>query len=183
MRFSLSEAVPVLERTPRTVRALLQFLPEAWTHRNYGSNPDGSATWSAHEIVAHLIFADQTDWLPRARHILELGDARPFEPFDRHGHKALMQGKPLHRLLDEFERGRSESLDGLRALKLSDEDLVRAGKHPALGAVTLGNLLAMWVVHDLNHIAQMSKAMAYQYKSEVGPWEAYASILALPAPR
>ncbi|MBX3378519.1 MAG: DinB family protein [Phycisphaeraceae bacterium] len=183
MRFSLSEAVPILERTPRTVRALLQFLPEAWTHRNYGSNPDGSATWAAHEIVAHLIFADQTDWLPRAKHILEFGDSRPFEPFDRHGHHSLMNGKPLHRLLDEFEQTRRESLSGLHALRLTDADLDRAGMHPALGAATMRNLLAMWVVHDLNHLAQMSKAMAYQYKSEVGPWEAYASILSPPAPR
>lgn len=183
MQFSFSEAVPILERTPRVVRSMLQFLPESWTHRNYGSNSDGSATWAAHEIVAHLIFADQTDWLPRAKHILEFGDGRPFEPFDRHGHKPLMQGKPLHRMLDEFESVRRESLDGLRTLKLADDDLARTGKHPALGAVTLGNLLAMWVVHDLNHIAQICKAMAYQYKSEVGPWEAYASILAPPAPR
>lgn len=183
MRFLLSEAVPMLERTPRVVRSMLQFLPESWTHRNYGSNSDGSATWAAHEIVAHLIFADQTDWLPRAKHILKFGDARPFEPFDRHGHRSLMNGKPLHRLLDEFEQTRRESLAGLHALRLTDADLDRAGMHPALGAATMRNLLAMWVVHDLNHIAQMCKAMAYQYKSEVGPWEAYASILAPPAPR
>ena len=95
MRFSLEESMPMLERTPRVVRSLLQFLPEAWTHRNYGANADGSPTWSAQEIVGHLIWADQTDWLPRARHILEFGDSRPFEAFDRNGQRSLLQGKTI----------------------------------------------------------------------------------------
>jgi DinB superfamily len=183
MRFSLSDSLPILQRTPSVVRALLQFLPETWTHHNYGTNPDGSPTWSAHEIVTHLIFGDQTDWLPRAKHILQHADATPFDPFDRLGHRTIMQGKPLHRLLDEFDHVRRDALAGLHALNLTDADMSRPGLHPTLGTVTLGNLLAMWVVHDLNHIAQMNKAMAYQYKSAVGPWEAYASILAPPAPR
>lgn len=183
MRFSLSDSLPILERTPRVVRSLLQFLPESWTHRDYGKNADGSATWAAKEIVAHLIWADQTDWLPRAKHILEFGDSKPFDPFDRNGQRTLMQSKTLHRLLDEFDQSRRESLEGLKKLKLSETDLQKRGMHPALGPATLGNLLAMWVVHDFNHLAQMNKAMAYQYKAEVGPWEVYASILAAPAPR
>ena len=133
--------------------------------------------------MGHLIWADQTDWLPRARHILEFGDSRPFEAFDRNGQRSLMQGKTLHRLLDEFDQSRRESLAGLKSLQLTDADLARRGLHPALGPATMGNLLSMWVVHDLNHIAQICKAMSYQYKESVGPWEAYASILSPPAPR
>lgn len=183
MRFTFDESMPVLERTPRVVRSLVQFLPESWTHRTYGTNKDGTPTWSAYEIVGHLIWADQTDWLPRAKHILEFGASKPFDPFDRNGQRELIQGKTLHRLLDEFDQSRRESLECLKKLRLADADLQKPGLHPALGPVTLGNLLAMWVVHDLNHIAQICKAMAYQYKGEVGPWEQYASILAAPAPR
>jgi len=183
MQFSLSDSLPILQRTPGVVRAILQFLPEAWTHRDYGVNADGSPTWSAHEIVAHLIFGEQTDWIPRARHILEFGETRPIPPFDRAGHRALMQGKTLRSLLDEFEQARRDSLATLAKWNLSDADLAKCGTHPKLGRVTLAQLLATWTVHDLNHIAQINKAMAYQYQGEVGAWEAYLSILRPPEPR
>lgn len=183
MKFTFSDSLPILQRTPSVVRAMLQFLPESWTHRDYGVNADGSATWSAHEIVAHLIFGEQTDWIPRAKHILEFGETRPIPAFDRAGHRTLMQGKTLRTLLDEFDHARRDSLATLAKLNLSEADLAKCGTHPKLGRVTLSQLLATWTVHDLNHIAQISKAMAYQYKGEVGVWEAYLSILRPPEPR
>ncbi len=178
MQFSLDDAVKLLERTPRTLRAMLADLPERWTHANYG--PD---TWSAHQIVGHLIFGELTDWTPRARRILEHGEGKPFDPFDRSGHEPLIQGRSMASLLDEFEARRGESLEALRAMNLTEADLARRGADPALGPATLGQLLAAWVVHDLNHIHQIAKAMAFQYGAEAGPWRAYLSILAAPAPR
>jgi hypothetical protein len=183
MRWKRDEAVAVRERTPRVVRAQLQWLPEVWTHRNYGEGPDGKPTWSAYDIVGHLIHGDRTDWIPRLRIILEFGESRAFDPFDRTGHVEESRGKTLGRLLDEFDEVRRGSLAALQEMRIQETDLGRKGRHPALGTVTAENLLAMWVVHDLNHVAQICKAMAYQYKAEVGPWEAYASILAPPSPR
>jgi len=177
MRYTLDEAHLVLSRTPGVLRALVQGLGDAWTRENYGPG-----TWSAVEVVAHLIHAERTDWIPRARWVLEHGPARPFEPFDRNGHAPLM-GRSLDELLDLFERERATSLAELHRLVTSEAELDREGMHPALGRVTLRNLLATWVVHDLNHIAQMCKAMAHQYKGEVGLWEAYLSVLAPPNPR
>lgn len=177
MEFGLDTALTVLSRTPRVVRALLEGLPDAWTTPAYGPG-----TWSAKEIVAHLIFGERTDWIPRARVILQHGPARPFDPFDRAGHWDIL-AKPLAELLTLFETERAASLSALRSLNLAEADLDRAGLHPALGPATLSNLLAAWVVHDLNHIAQICKAMAHQYKDAVGPWQAYLSILAPPNPR
>lgn len=178
MDFSLVDAMGLLERTPRTLRAMLTDLPERWTHANYG--PD---TWSPFQIVGHLIFGELTDWIPRARRILEHGESKAFDPFDRAGHEPLIKGRSMTSLLDEFEARRTESLAALRAMKLSEADLDRVGRHPALGPATLRNLLAAWVVHDLNHIHQVAKAMAFQYGEAAGPWKTYLSILASPAPR
>ncbi len=177
MKLTFDSATPVLSRTPGVVQSLLTDLPDAWTTPDYGPG-----TWSAKEIVAHLIFGERTDWIPRARIILQHGPARPFDPFDRAGHKDLL-AKPLAELLTLFETERAASLSALRAMNLTQTDLDRPGLHPALGPVTLSNLLAAWVVHDLNHIAQVCKAMASQYKQAVGPWQAYLSILAPPNPR
>ena len=178
MKLDLDQSTALLLRTPRVLRELLAGLADAWTTPDYGPG-----TWSAKEIVAHYIFGERTDWVPRLRIILEHGEARRFEPFDRSGHKELLARHTLAELLAIFERERAEGLAALRAAGLTHGDLARAGTHPALGRVTLGNLLAAWVVHDLNHIAQIAKALAYQYKAEVGPWEAYLSILAPPNPR
>jgi len=168
----------ILARTPQVLRALLADLPEELARRNYGPG-----TWSPHDILGHLIHGERTDWIPRARHILEQGDAAPFEPFDRNGHAALCRESTLARLLDLFATERAASLAVLGSMALTPEDLARRGRHPALGSVTLGELLATWVAHDLNHVAQTCKALAYQVKARVGPWEAYLSILSPPAPR
>ena len=173
-----SSVTSILTRTPEVLRALLTDLDPALAERNYG--PD---TWSAKEIVAHLIHAERTDWIPRARHIFEHGDTTPFPPFDRDGHAPLVRAPTLAELLDLFARERAAGLRDLEAMNLTAADLARPGRHPALGSVTLGNLLATWAVHDLNHIAQISKAIAYQFKPAVGPWEQYLSVLAPPNPR
>lgn len=169
---------PILARTPAVVRSLLDGVDPAWVRVPYGPG-----TWSAHEVVAHLIFGERTDWIPRARHILAFGSTRPFDPFDRAGHSALARDHTTPQLLDLFQRERAASLAALDELRLAPDDLAKSGRHPALGDVTLGNLLATWAVHDLNHIAQVCKAMAYQAKTSVGPWETYLSILAPPSPR
>jgi hypothetical protein len=170
--FSLAEATAVLTRTPATLNALLCRLPNIWVHRN-----EGKDTWSAFDIVGHLIFAERTDWMPRARIILENGEARPFDPFDRFAQVKESQGKSLERLLDDFARLRRENLAALQALNLQPEDLKRQGKHPALGVVTLSELLATWTVHDLTHVHQLSRVMAHQYRDEVGPWSSYLGVL------
>ncbi len=178
MNFSLESALPILQRTPAVIRSLLADLPREWTHSNYGQD-----TWTAHEILGHLIFGERTDWIPRARHILAHRDATPFDPFDRAGHFPLCQQHTTAELLDIFERERAQSLADLRAMNLTSAMLATPGRHPALGPVTLSHLLATWVAHDLNHIAQICKAMAFQHKEAVGPWQQYLSILAPPNPR
>lgn len=177
MRCTLASSLTMLARTPAVLHALLGGLDDRWTTPNYGPG-----TWSAKEVVAHLIFAERTDWLPRMRTILEHADRRPFDPFDRNGHADLLR-HTVPELLAIFGNERAAGLNALRALHLTDADLARPGLHPALGPVTLGHLLATWVVHDFNHIAQISKAFAWQYKSEVGPWEQYLSVLRPPDPR
>jgi len=170
--FSLTEATAVLTRTPATLDALLRGLPQTWVRRN-----EGKDTWSAFDIVGHLIVGERTDWMPRARIILERGEARPFDPFDRFAQEKESQGKSLEQLLDEFARLRRENLAALQALNLQPEDLARRGRHPALGVVTLSQLLATWAVHDLTHVHQLSRVMAHQYRDAVGPWSAYLGVL------
>lgn len=178
MEFTLDGATRMLGRTPQVLRALLTGLGEDWTGRNYGP-----ATWTAFEVVGHLIHGEKTDWIPRARIILEHGPDRPFEPFDRTAHIAPNRGRPLDELLDEFESLRRISLAALHEMRLTSDKLDLRGTHPALGTVTMRELLATWVVHDLNHIAQICKAMGFQYKDQTGPWAQYLSILSPPAPR
>ena len=134
-------------------------------------------TWSAFDIVGHLIFGERTDWMPRVRIILENGEARPFDPFNRFAQLKENQDKSLEQLLDDFARLRSENLAALQALDLQQEDLTRRGRHPALGVVTLSELLATWAVHDLTHVHQLSRVMAHQYRDAVGPWSAYLGVL------
>lgn len=172
MAHDLQNTVSLLKRTPAALNALLRDLPETWTFRH-----EGEGTWSVFDIVGHLIHAEHADWLPRARTILQSGEARTFEPFDRRGHIQQTQGKSLGQLLDEFAQARSESLDQLNALQLSRDDLARRGRHPAFGAVTLSELLATWAAHDLNHLHQISRVMAHQYRETVGPWSAYLGVM------
>ena len=172
MQQNLENTISLLARTPVTLNALLRDLPEEWTFRNEGQN-----TWNAFEVVGHLIHGEKTDWMPRARMILEFGQDRSFEPFDRWAQQRASQGKSLPELLDEFARLRSLNLAELRALNLQPEDLARRGRHPALGVVTLSQLLATWAVHDLTHLHQISRTMAHQYRDAVGPWSKFLGVL------
>jgi len=172
MKQNLDHTIALLTRTPAALDALLRDLPEIWTLRN-----EGEKSWSAFDVVGHLIHADRTDWMPRARTILQFGETRPFDAFDRLGQVRESQGKSLEQLLDEFARLRSEKLDELRALNLRPEDLERRGRHPALGMVTLSELLATWAAHDLTHLHQISRIMAHQYREAVGPFGAYLGVM------
>jgi DinB superfamily len=172
MEHDLQDSMALLSRTPAALNALLRDLPETWTHRN-----EGEATWSAFDIVGHLIDGEHTDWIPRAKIILQFGESKPFASFDREGFKRLTQNKSLPQLLDEFARLRSENLDQLRAFNLQPQDLERRGQHPALGVVTLSQLLATWAAHDLTHIHQISRVMAHQYRDAVGPWSKFLGVL------
>ncbi|MGA8595561.1 MAG: DinB family protein [Bryobacteraceae bacterium] len=172
MEHNLRETISVLTRTPAVLNALLRDLPETWTSRNEGEN-----TWSAFDVVGHLIHGERTDWIPRARIVLQFGETRPFDPFDRWGHVSESQGKSFGELLDEFARLRLENLGELRALNLRPEDLELRGRHPALGVVTLSELLATWAAHDLTHLHQISRIMAHQYRKVVGPWSGYLGVL------
>ena len=172
MDHNLPQTISLLTRTPAALDALLRDLPESWTLRNEGEN-----TWSAFDVLGHLIHGDRTDWMPRARMILQFGEGKAFEPFDRWGQIRESQSKSLAELLDEFVRLRSENLRELRALNLRHEDLDRRGRHPALGVVTLSQLLATWAVHDLTHLHQISRVLAHQYRDAVGPWSAYLGVL------
>jgi hypothetical protein len=168
----LDEAVAVLARTPGTLRSMLEGLPPRWTESN-----EGGETWSPFNVVGHLIHGERADWIPRARIIIEAGEARPFTPFDRFAQFRESEGKSLAELLDEFEALRRESLAALAGFELGEADLAKTGTHPDLGRVTLGELLATWVAHDLDHVVQIARTMAKQYASEVGPWRAYLSVV------
>ena len=168
----LPDTIALLARTPAALDAFLRDLPESWTFCN-----EGESTWSAFDIVGHLIHGERTDWMPRAKMILQFGETRAFEPFDRWAQERESQGKPLAQLLDEFARLRSENLAELHAMNLGPQDLDRRGRHPALGVVNLSQLLAAWAVHDLTHLHQISRVMAHQYSEAVGPWSAYLGVL------
>ena len=172
MEFDLTEGKAILRRTPATLDAQLRGLPDAWARAVEG--PD---TWSAYDIVGHLIHGEETDWIPRARIILEHGEARAFDPFDRTAMFEQSKGKSLEELLDEFAALRARSLEELDGLQVTPDRLGLGGTHPELGRVTLGQLLATWVAHDLGHLAQVSRVLARQYAEEVGPWRAYLPIL------
>jgi hypothetical protein len=175
-QFSLPDAIALLARTPAMLDALLRGLPEIWIRRNEGRDQDKD-TWSAFDIVGHLIVGERTDWMPRVRMILEYGETRPFDPFDRFAQFKETKDKSLDELLNDFSRLRKENLVALQALNLHPEDLARHGQHPALGKVTLSELLSTWTVHDLTHLHQISRVMAHQYRDSVGPWSAYLGVL------
>lgn len=172
MQFDLTMGRVVLARTPGVLDTLLHDLPAPWIEQREG--PD---TWSPFDVVGHLIHGERADWIPRVRLLLEHGPARAFDPFDRFAQFAESRGKTMRVLLDEFATLRRENLAALDALRLTPADLARTGRHPDLGAVTLAELLATWVVHDLGHIAQIARAMASGYAEAVGPWAAYLPVL------
>lgn len=173
MEISLESAVAVLERTPGVLRSLLAGVPEGLEQGN-----EGEETWSPYDVLGHLVHGERTDWIPRLRNILDHGETRAFEPFDRFAQFEESRGKSLEDLLAEFETSRAENLDILEGLELTSADFSRRGLHPDLGVVSLGELLSTWVVHDLGHIAQIARVMAKQLDAEVGPWRAYLPILA-----
>jgi DinB superfamily len=172
MELPLQQTIALLARTPATLNAFLRELPDSLTRQN-----EGADTWSAYDVVGHLVYAERTDWMPRVKMILEFGETRAFEKFDRLGQVKESQGKSLGQLLDEFVRVRAGNLNELRTLNLQNEDFNRRGQHPSLGVVTLSQLLATWAAHDLTHLHQLSRIMAHQYREAVGPWNAYLGVL------
>jgi len=172
MDHNLSDTISLLSHTPSTLDALLRNLPETWTRSN-----EGGDTWTTLEVLGHLIDADRTNWIPRAKSILQFGETQPFPPFDRGGHLRGSQGKSLPQLLDEFALTRTASLEELRSWHLQPDQLNLRGHHPAFGSVTLSQLLATWATHDLTHLHQISRILAHQYQQAVGPWSQYLGVL------
>ncbi len=172
MKYSLQKSSGILERTPSVLRTLLSGLDDEWV-----MNDEGPETFSPYDVMGHLINGEKTDWRVRTNMILEYGLERTFVPFDRFAQYEASKGKTLEQLLDEFEALRKENMQWFRALKLSEDDLDKKGNHPVLGQVTLRQLLSAWVVHDLTHIAQITRVMAKQYKREIGPWTEFFRIL------
>ncbi|HEX6315445.1 MAG TPA: DinB family protein [Gemmatimonadaceae bacterium] len=172
MQFDLPAGTAILQRTPATLRAMLYGLPSTWVNATEG--PD---TWSAYDIVGHLIHGERTDWIPRAQIILTQGHDLRFEPYDRFAQSRESKGKSLGDLLDEFDGLRHANLERLESWRLTEVHMALEGEHPEFGRVTLEQLLATWVVHDLGHIAQIARVMAKQYREAIGPWTAYLPIV------
>ncbi len=168
----MQDAIALLERTPSALDALLRGLPERWTHR-----AEGPGTWTVFGVMGHLIHGEKTDWMPRVKTILQSGEMRTFEPFDRVAQERAGEASTLPQLLDLFARLRRTNLQELVHLNLQTSDLDRRGRHPALGVVTLRQLISTWTVHDLTHLHQVSRVMAHQYREAVGPWSAYLGVL------
>jgi hypothetical protein len=172
MTFDLNKSIEILERTPKMLKIMLLGISSEWTSAN-----EGNDTWSVYDVIGHLIHGEKTDWIPRTEIILSENPNKTFTPFDRFAQFEDSKGKKLTQLLEEFEELRNKNLEILRTKKLSLQDLQKKGTHPTLGEVTLSQLLATWVVHDLNHLAQISRVMAKQYKNEVGVWIEFLRIL------
>ncbi|HEX5229999.1 MAG TPA: DinB family protein [Bryobacteraceae bacterium] len=169
---NLDVSIALLSRTPAALHGLLEGLPDFWTRSN-----EGSDSWSAYDVIGHLIHTERTDWMLRAKIVLQSGEAQPFTPVDRLAQLREGQGKSLVQLLDEFARLRSENLAELRAMTLQPADFERRGMHPSLGPVTLAHLLSAWTVHDLTHLHQISRILAHQYRDAVGPWARFLGVL------
>ncbi len=172
MEYSIDKVLEILERTPHILNTYLGNLSDEWIFCN-----EGDETWSAFDIVGHLIHGEKTDWIPRLKIVLSNSKNKTFEPYDRFAQFEESKEKTMIQLLDEFSKLRNQNIEFLKSLKISEADFNKNAIHPSLGEVTLKNLLATWVTHDLGHIAQMSRVMAKQYKDEVGPWVEYISIL------
>jgi len=175
MQYRLDDALAILERTPRTLNALLRDIPDSWARAT-----DGPDTWSPYDVVGHLIHGERTDWIGRAHIILEHGEDRVFEPFDRFAQFRESEGKSLEQLLDEFSELRAQNVATVEGMGLGEEDLDKPGTHPELGRVNLRQLLSTWVAHDLGHIGQIVRTMARQYADQVGPWGAYLRVVKQP---
>ena len=171
-KFDLKKSIEILEKTPSVINSLLGGLSDSWINSKYGED-----TWSSFDIVGHFIHGEKTDWIPRAKTILNYGEGKPFVPFDRFAQFTDSKNKTLKDLLDEFLNLRSQNINLLKNMNLSEQDLDKTGTHPELGKVTLRQLIATWVIHDLNHISQIVRAMAANYKEETGPWGEYLPIL------
>jgi DinB superfamily len=172
MQYDHKKSLEVLERTPAVLKALLSNLNRDWTMNN-----EGPETFSPFDVLGHLIHGEKTDWRPRIQRIIEHGNTKTFELFDRFAMYEESKGKTMHQLLYEFEALRNENIIWFRSLNLTAEDLDKKGMHPKLGEVTMKNLLATWVVHDLTHIAQITRVMAKQYKDAIGPWTEFFRII------
>lgn len=172
MTFEINKSIEILERTPNVLKTLLSGISEEWLKSNEGEN-----TWSPYEVVGHLIHGEKTDWIPRAKIILSDTENKTFEPFDRFAQEQEEPDQSIDRLLDTFQELRNENLATLKSFQLDFPKLNRKGIHPELGTVNLKELLSTWVVHDLGHIAQISRVMAKQYQGDVGAWKAYLGIL------
>ncbi|WP_417558761.1 DinB family protein [Mesoflavibacter zeaxanthinifaciens] len=172
MEFTLEQSVEILKTTPYIIESYLSTLSKDWIKNNEGNN-----TWSPYDVLGHLIFGDKTDWIIRIKTILSNSENKLFEPFDRFAQLEEDQNRSIECMIQEFKSLRKKNLDELTFLNINEEDLGRLGVHPEFGEVTLQQLLATWVVHDLGHIAQISRVMAKQYSKEVGPWIEYLSIL------
>ena len=172
MKYDPEKSYQILERTPSVLKTLLSGLDDGWIMNN-----EGPETFSPYDVIGHLIHGERTDWAVRAKIILEFGLSRPFTPWDRFAQYEQSKGKTLEQLLNEFEAARKNNLSWIKSLDLTEADLEKKGMHPALGEVTLKNLLSTWVVHDLTHIAQITRVMAKQYREEMGPWPAFFRIL------
>jgi len=172
MPHDLTQTISLLTNTPATLNALLRDLPGSWTLQNEGAN-----TWTPYAIVNHLIHTERSNWLLRAKTILEFGETKTFEPLDREASAIESQQESLSQLLDEFAALRAKNLVELTALNLQPQDLARLGRHPAFGPVTLSQLLATWATHDLTHLHQLSRVLAHRYREAVGPWSVYLGVL------
>lgn len=172
MSHNLEDSLSLLSRTPAALDALLRDLGDAWIRRD-----EGDKTWCAFDIVGHLIHCEHTDWMPRARLILQYGDTRLFEPFDRWGHVPLVEGKTMPQLLDELSRARAQNVAEVKGWRLGPDQLALRGLHPVLGPVTLSELLATWAAHDLTHLHQIARVMAHQYQGTVGPFAKFLGVM------
>jgi len=172
MNFNISKSIEILERTPDVLIAMLHAISTDWTTTN-----EGGETWSVYDVVGHLIEGEKTDWIPRLEIILSKKKDKTFEPFNRFAQFEESKGNSLEQLLEEFKQLRKKNIDLLRSKKLTENRGQEKGIHPVFGEVTLAQLLSTWTVHDLNHISQIARVMAKQYKTEVGPWVEYLRIL------
>jgi hypothetical protein len=172
MNYDFNKSVQILERTPAVLKELLAGLHEDWLMEN-----EGPETFSPYDVVGHLVHGEKTDWTSRVQRILKDGNTKAFDLFDRFAMYEESKGKSIDQLLQEFKELREKNMQWFKALNLTEEDLNRKGMHPKLGEVTLRNLLATWVIHDLTHIAQITRVMAKQYKTEMGPWTEFFRII------